>query len=111
MGTEVLAHWQKRFREGPADLVVEVIGPGTIGVDRGDKFHEYERGGVKEYWLIDPLRKQAEFYQRGDDAIFRLMPVEGGIVRSRVLAGLWLNLERLWNRPDVIGVLKEWGLV
>ena len=37
---------------GPADLVVEVISPGSRGTDRGDKFYEYEKGGVKEYWLI-----------------------------------------------------------
>jgi Uma2 family endonuclease len=102
---------RKTFLEGPADLVVEVVSPGTEGTDRGDKFSEYEQGGVKEYWLIDPLRKQADFYQRGDEGIFHLMPVEGNIMRSQVLAGLWLNVTWLWDRPDVIGVLKEWGLI
>jgi Uma2 family endonuclease len=99
------------YLAGPADLVVEVISPGTVGIDRGDKFYEYEQGGVKEYWLIDPLRKQAEFYQRGQDGIFRLLPVEGGIFRSQVLAGLWLKVEWLWDRPGVISVLKGWELI
>src|SRR5437016_1200797 len=32
--------------EGPADLVVEIISPGSRATDRGDKFYEYEQGGV-----------------------------------------------------------------
>ncbi len=106
-----LARLHKMYLEGPADLVVEVISPGTVGIDRGDKFTEYEQGGVKEYWLIDPLRKQAEFYQRGDDGIFRLIPVGAGVFRSAVLDGLWLNVEWLWDRPEVLTVLKEWELI
>jgi Uma2 family endonuclease len=102
---------QKLHLEGPADLVVEVISPGTVGIDRGDKFTEYELGGVKEYWLVDPLRKQAEFYQRGDDGIFRLMPIETGVFKSAVLNGLWLKVEWLWHRPEVLTVLKEWELI
>src|SRR5437773_615065 len=34
------------YFEGPADLVIEVISPGSRGVDRGEKFYEYEQGGV-----------------------------------------------------------------
>jgi Uma2 family endonuclease len=30
--------------------------------DRGDKKDEYERNGVKEYWMVDPLEKTAEGY-------------------------------------------------
>src|SRR2546427_2908787 len=45
------------YFEGPADLVIEVISPGSRGVDRGEKFYEYEQGGVPEFWLIDPPRK------------------------------------------------------
>ena len=106
-----LSRLHKMYLEGPADLIVEVISPGSVGMDRGDKFTEYEQGGVKEYWLIDPLRKQAEFYQRGDDGIFRLMPIQAGVFNSAVLDGLWLNVEWLWDRPPVLSVLKEWRLV
>ncbi|MDQ3668302.1 MAG: Uma2 family endonuclease [Acidobacteriota bacterium] len=41
---------------GAADVVVEVISPESLVRDRGEKFYEYEKGGVGEYWLIDPLR-------------------------------------------------------
>ena len=44
---------------GPADLVIEIVSPFSIARDRGEKFVEYEAGGVSEYWLIDPQRRQA----------------------------------------------------
>jgi Uma2 family endonuclease len=100
--------------EGPADLVVEIISPGSRATDRGDKFYEYEQGGVPEYWLLDPERRQAEFYLRGDDGIYRLVPLgSDGVYRSQVLAGLWLKVEWLWQPlpPPIMEVLKEWRLV
>jgi Uma2 family endonuclease len=100
--------------EGPADLVVEIISPGSRATDRGDKFYEYEQGGVPEYWLLDPERQQAEFYLRGNDGIYRLVPLgSDGIYHSEALAGLWLKVEWLWQPlpPPIMDVLKEWRLV
>ncbi|MDW8290080.1 MAG: Uma2 family endonuclease, partial [Armatimonadota bacterium] len=50
------------YLDGPADLVVEIISPESEERDRTQKFSEYERGGVREYWLIDPEKRLAEFY-------------------------------------------------
>jgi Uma2 family endonuclease len=100
--------------EGPADLVVEIISPGSRALDRGEKFYEYEQGGVPEYWLIDPDRQQAEFYQMGADRIYRLTPEDDqGCYHSRALEGLWLKVAWLWQRPmpSLLSVLKEWRLI
>lgn len=100
--------------EGPADLVIEVISPESRGRDRGEKFYEYEQGGVMEYWLIDPQRKQAEFHRRGEDGIYKSVPIAAdGVFRSETLPGLWLDVAWLWQRPlpKLLDVLKQWGLV
>ncbi len=100
------------YLDGPADLAVEVISPDSRGRDRGEKFYEYEEGGVKEYWLIDPPRKKAESYQLGSDGYYRPMEVQpGGRFESVVLPGFWLKVEWLWQRPlpKLPQVLKEWG--
>ena len=104
---------KKNHLEGPADLVVEIISPGSQSIDRGEKYFEYEAGGVKEYWLIDPLRKQAEFYVRGRDGLYHLAPIENGRFHSVVLKGLWLKVAWLWKkpRPSVLAVQKEWKLI
>jgi Uma2 family endonuclease len=91
---------KRLYLDGPADLVIEVISPRSRSVDRGRKFDEYEEGGVREYWLIDPERKQAEFYARGRDGIFELMAVSrDGVFSSKVLKGLWIKVDWLWQRP------------
>ncbi|MEW6209961.1 MAG: Uma2 family endonuclease, partial [Acidobacteriota bacterium] len=100
--------------DGPADLVIEVISPESRARDRGDKFYEYEQGGVREYWLIDPLRRQAEFYQLKEDGIYRPASAdEEGIYHSRALDGLWIRVEWLWldPMPMLMDVLRQWGLV
>ena len=102
------------YLEGPADLVVEIISRDSRARDRGDKFYEYEQGGIREYWLLDYLRRQAEFYQLGADGIYRLVPVgEDGIYRSAVLEGLWLKVEWLWQEPlpPLMSVLRAWRMI
>jgi Uma2 family endonuclease len=111
---EHLDRFRDTYLDGPADLVVEIISRDSRARDRGDKFYEYEQGGVREYWLLDYLRRQAEFYQLGADGIYRLVPVgEDGIYHSAVLEGLWLKVEWLWQEPllPLISVLREWQLI
>lgn len=97
--------------DGPADIVVEVISAGTEGVDRGAKFYEYERGGVPEYWLIDPDRETAEFYVLDAKGVYRAEALQAGAFRSRQLDGFELKVEWLWERPDMFEVLRELGVL
>jgi len=43
--------------------MIEIISPESIVRDTEDKFEEYEAAGVKEYRLINPNRRTANFYQ------------------------------------------------
>ncbi|WP_229379921.1 Uma2 family endonuclease [Fibrella forsythiae] len=45
------------------DLIVEILSRSTTGRDRGIKFEDYAAHGVREYWIIDPVRKSLEQYQ------------------------------------------------
>ena len=98
---------------GPADLAVEVASPESRLRDRGEKLAEYEMGGVREYWLLDPDLERADFHVLGDDGRFRRVEAEGGVDRSREIEGLWLRLVWLWQDPPppVLAVLGELGLV
>lgn len=98
------------YLDGPADMAIEIISRESIGRDRGDKFIEYEAAGVLEYWLIDPMRQQAEFYHIGTDNLYDLiLPDEEGIYRSKTLTGLWIRVSWLWQKslPSVVEVLRE----
>jgi Uma2 family endonuclease len=105
---------QPTFLDGPADLIVEIVSPESIGRDRGEKFVEYEAAGVKEYWLIDPLRQQAEFYQLDDQGIYRAAILDAdGKYHSMMLPGFWLRVTWLWQKPlpPLLSVLKELGVI
>jgi Uma2 family endonuclease len=48
--------------DGPPDLVVEIASPSTATYDRDRKLHAYERGGVTEYWIADPIAHTIEVF-------------------------------------------------
>lgn len=52
----------------PAELVVEVRSPSTWARDVGVKRAAYEREGVPELWLIDPISRTVLVYRRSDAA-------------------------------------------
>jgi len=99
----------KTYLDGPANLAVEIISPESIGRDRGEKFVEYERVGIKEYWLIDPERQTAEFYELGSDGRYHPASLESGIYHSQVVPGFWLRVEWLWQspQPPTLELLRE----
>lgn len=103
---------QRTYLNGPADLAVEIISPDSIGRDRGEKFVEYERAGIKEYWLIDPDRESAEFYQLGADGRYRAAATPDGIFRSNIIPGFFIRLAWLWQTPSpTLEALHELALI
>ena len=43
---------------GAPDLVIEILSPGTRKLDLTKKKDAYEKAGVKEYWIVDPVTKE-----------------------------------------------------
>ena len=87
----------KKGIEGPPDIVVEILSPSTAYYDFTVKKDVYERAGVKEYWLLDPLRKTFEIYANSQEG-FKLISKakEEGMVSSELL-GLKLNLKQVFE--------------
>ena len=114
MAREHLHRLGDTYLTGPADLAVEIVSPESVGRDRGEKFYEYERAGISEYWLLDPQIRRAEFYQLGSEGQYHLIaPDKEGVYRSTVLPGFWLRVDWLWQRPlpRMLDVLRELGVV
>lgn len=112
--TENLDKISEKFFDGAADLVIEVISPESISRDSVDKFEEYEAAGVKEYWLIDPNRRTANFYGFDESGKYKMLYLSPeSVFESRVIEGLWIKTDWLWQEelPDLVEVLKDWKLV
>jgi Uma2 family endonuclease len=43
---------------GAPDFVIEVVSPGTRQLDLNKKKSAYEKAGVTEYWVVDPLTNE-----------------------------------------------------
>ncbi|MBF0495265.1 MAG: Uma2 family endonuclease [Deltaproteobacteria bacterium] len=105
---------KKNYLDGPADLAVEIISEDSKNRGRKQKLYEYQLGGVREYWLIDPEYQQAEFYQLGEDGLYHRAPLkQGQVYRSMVLNGVWIDVDWLWQDPlpSEINILEEWGVI
>ena len=46
----------RRNIKGAPDFILEVISPGTSKRDYIIKLQKYENAGVREYWIVDPIK-------------------------------------------------------
>ena len=111
---ENLGRLEGVYLDGPADLVIEVVARGSRLRDRGEKLAEYEMGGVREYWVIDPEEQRADFHVRAADERYeRRRTDEDGIHLCEVITGFRLREAWLWQQPlpKALSALKELGVV
>ncbi len=56
-----LFHGDTMLHPAP-DFVVEILSKRTSKVDRTIKFQDYAQHGIREYWIIDPIKQMVEQY-------------------------------------------------
>ena len=69
---------------GPPDLVIEVLSPSTRKKDIQIKTMKYGNAGVREYWMIDPDKRQILVYEFTKEEFPRIYGFD-----SKVPAGIW----------------------
>ena len=84
--------------EGPPDLAVEVLSPGSERIDRRDKFKQYAAGKVKHYWIVDPRQRTVEAYKLSRGAYVGGVRGSGSdVVRLPPFPRLEIPLAKLWR--------------
>jgi len=98
---------EQGYLAGPPELVVEVAAS-SVSRDAQEKLASYRRGGVAEYLLWRVLDGAIEWFALEEDE-YRPLPVEDGLVESRVFPGLVLAVEAALagDRAAVLEALRQ----
>ena len=97
VSAELEAKLDRKHRD-TADLVIEVISPGSAIYDRNTKADTYGALGVREMWLIDESEQTVEVRrQTGDGFDEGQTYALGETVNSGVFPTLQLSVEQLFN--------------
>lgn len=84
------------YLAGPAEMVIEVIRPAHRDCDYRVKRDYYARGGVPEYVIVDPERRQVEFFRLVNSDYVVQQPDADGCYRPRSVPGLAIATQHLW---------------
>ncbi|MDW8289682.1 MAG: Uma2 family endonuclease [Armatimonadota bacterium] len=101
---------EDRFTGAP-DLLVEVVSEDSVRRDRVEKFLDYEREGVREYWLVEsrPAHHDVEAFALEGETYVPIEVDGEGWLQSRVLPGF--RLKPAWfageSLPDSLTALNE----
>lgn len=86
---------------GVPALVVEILSPGTRRIDQRIKRGLYDRAGVREYWMVDPLADEIAVHRRDSrgklGAVGTLSALSHDVLRSPLLPGFQLPLAQLFR--------------
>lgn len=88
---------QNTMLDGPADIAIEIVSPESVDRDLVEKYHEYELYGVCEYWIFNPVRKQADSYVLGEDNLYRRIELVDRVFYSTVLPRFSLKPDPFWD--------------
>lgn len=90
--------------EGAPELVVEILSPGTSAKDLREKKWLYQRAGVREYIVVDPLELYVQRFLLSGEGRYGEPEVFGpeDVITLAVLDGLTVDLREIleWSPPD-----------
>jgi Uma2 family endonuclease len=92
-----------RLQRKPPDMVIEVMSPSPRDQrrDRLDKMDDYAAFGVRWHWIVDPVQRLIEIYERDSDAKYkRVAAAADGLLAIPGCEGLALPLDQLWQLAD-----------
>jgi Uma2 family endonuclease len=98
-GDQLAIMTEKNIQGAPA-IVVEVISKSTRSRDERIKKELFDRGGVREYWIVDPERSQLVVHRRNDAGLLdrtRFSADADAVLTSPLLPGFSLSISELFK--------------
>ena len=85
--------------QGAPDLLIEILSKSTAYNDLVSKKDLYEKFGVKEYWIVDPMKEWIEIYLLTEGKYQLHQRTEkSGIITSAILASFEIKLEDIFRK-------------
>jgi len=81
--------------QGAPDLVVEILSPSTKARDRRNKLALFQKAGVPEYWIVDPVKRVVERYVL-EGGVYRLAGEHSEEILFGGLPGVVVDLRKVW---------------
>jgi Uma2 family endonuclease len=90
---------EESYIKGIPDLLVEIVSKGSIARDYIEKKNDYERFGVKEYWIIDSMNESIWVYVMNENKKYDLFSnaESGDIAKSKILDGFELKHDLIFE--------------
>ena len=87
--------------QGAPDFIAEFLSPSTAAKDKREKLALYERSGVPEYLVVDPLEQYAEYHAMQADGRYAPVQVMASeeILRLRCIPKLERPLHEIFGWP------------
>jgi Uma2 family endonuclease len=84
--------------EGSPDMTIEILSPSNANYDLIQKKEIYEKYGVKEYIIFDPIAKNASLYALKDGVYYLHQKAgENELLSSLVLPGFSFDLSYIFK--------------
>ena len=92
------------------DLAVEILSKKTASIDRNIKKTDYAAHGVREYWIVDPSKKQVEQYLLShDDTVY--FPAKHHLLNdtlaSVAVAGFAIPVQAIFDEAANLETLRQ----
>jgi len=104
-------HPLERSYKGCFDICFEFLSDSNQNEIKRDtvvKKHEYEKFGVREYYILDRLGDETAFYYLNSKGLYKpLKPNRYGILKSKILKYFQFRVEDLYNRPSDKQLVKD----
>ncbi len=82
--------------EGAPDWVVEIVSPSTQSNDYGIKLFKYRTAGVKEYWIVNPMKNTVNVFDFENENMTGLYSFDDEIQVS-IYPGFCIKISDLLN--------------
>ena len=82
--------------DGAPDLVIEILSPSTARFDMLKKFQQYQKAGVREYWIVNPEFKTVSAHVLDSGKYITSVYGDEDKAPVEVLEGCEIDLEKVF---------------